>query len=955
VRRFVGSQLRHRPGRALALAAGLLVAAVSFVLLTSAARSGELKVAGSVRTNFRPAYDVLVRPKGSATQLELSRRLVRDNYLSGIFGGISLKQYDQIKRLSGVAVAAPIANTGYILPFADLPISIGRFLNRAPQQLYRIRLSWLADDGTSNYPGGSDYVYVNRSARFTTIPPGQISGALEQLVPGQGPLPVCGGLGESKPQPNGPFDPVPRETISCFSTRSPEVNRNNFFGSPVRPHGAGFLAEGNFPILVAAIDPVEEQRLVDLKGAVVEGRYLSEADRLFVASRGVATNRYVPVLVSDRSYVRERLQMTIERLRVPSGVRLAELLSAGTCRSDFVPCPAGQTRTAPVGWPKSETAYRYLNTASGTVVGRLSVPMSAIYNELLGTGTTVRGLSTNNTVSNYWTVSPTRYRQLGPNLLQPKRTTNPPSVFNNPLYANGLPAPPDDADTQFRKLTGYAASNGFLAGNVYATPSLAIVGRYDPAKLPGFSPLSRVPLETYYPPLLQPATPASKEALHGQPLAPSQNLGGYIQQPPLVLTTLKSLPAFTRSQYFAGPTPANRNAPISVIRVRVAGVTGPNPHSQALIRSVALRIHNLTGLDVDITAGSSPHPLTVDLPAGKFGRPALALTEGWVKKGVSVAFLNGVDRKQLALFALIPLLCCFFVANGVYAAARTRRSEIGTLLTLGWTQRAIFVALLGEILLIAVAAGVAGTGIAAILVAALTLHASLLLTLLVIPVSLILALAAGLIPAWRTSQVEPLEAIRPAISRTVRGHRIHHLAGLALVNLRRVPSRTVVGAAGLALGTAALTLLLAVEWAFQGVLSGTLLGDSVAVQIRGYDYLAVALVIALAALSVADVLYLNLRDRRAELVTLRTLGWANRHLATVVLSEAATIGIGGSLIGAAAGTTVAAAVLAVPITSLVLSVFAAVGGSLLAALLASSIPIARINRLTPPTILAAEI
>jgi hypothetical protein len=43
-----------------------------------------------------------------------------------------------------------------------------------------------------------------------------------------------------------------------------------------------------------------------------------------------------------------------------------------------------------------------------------------------------------------------------------------------------------------------------------------------------------------------------------------------------------------------------------------------------------------TGLDVDIVAGSSPEPVTVALPAGRFGQPSLELTEGWLKKGVAV-------------------------------------------------------------------------------------------------------------------------------------------------------------------------------------------------------------------------------------------------------------------------------------------------------------------------------
>ncbi len=298
--------------------------------------------------------------------------------------------------------------------------------------------------------------------------------------------------------------------------------------------------------------------------------------------------------------------------------------------------------------------------------------------------------------------------------------------------------------------------------------------------LAGFSPLSRVPLETYYPPELQPADAASTKALRGRPLRPTENLGDYIQQPPLFLTTLEAMKPFLNSRYFSG---ASAKAPISVIRVRVQGVKGPDELSMARIRAVALEIHDRTGLDVDITAGSSPRELKVRLPAGKFGRPELLLKEGWAKKGVSVTFLKAVDRKSLGLFALIPLICCFYVANGAFAVVRARRTEIGTLLSLGWSRAAIFRVLLLELALIGAIAGLFGTVTAATLAAVLSLQTSVLTTLLVLPVSVGLALLAGFIPAWVAARHVPLDAVRPAIAKGPRhSHRVRGLEGMALLN-----------------------------------------------------------------------------------------------------------------------------------------------------------------------------
>jgi putative ABC transport system permease protein len=138
------------------------------------------------------------------------------------------------------------------------------------------------------------------------------------------------------------------------------------------------------------------------------------------------------------------------------------------------------------------------------------------------------------------------------------------------------------------------------------------------------------------------------------------------------------------------------------------------------------------------------------------------------------------------------------------------------------------------------------------------------------------------------------------------------------------------------------------------VLAGTVLGDAISVQIRGFDYLAVGLVIALAALSVADVLYLNLRERQAELVTLRTVGWQQRHLAQVVLAEALTLAVAAAALGALGGAAIGWAVLAAPIVPVLEGAAAALAGGIAAAAVASLLPLSQIGRLTPPSVLAAE-
>ena len=925
-------QLQRRPGRAVALCLTLTAATAGFLLLASAGKTTDVRVRGSVRSAFRPAYDILVRPRGSKTALERTEGLVRPNYLSGIFGGITLAQYHQIRGIGGVDVAAPIANVGYILPFVRIPIVINKVVDdRDAIQLYKEQGVWLANRGLSKYPAGRAWAYYNRRDRFDCCG----AGLVEYVPHREQPLQVCnsfaGGPGTPPglPQVYGPFNPLQWEYITCYSARSPDATRqtNDPYGQgPLRPSQIGFSQDLHFPVFVAAIDPVEEARLLDVPKAVVSGRYLGAGDGVKLKRKPFPT-RTIPVIASTRTYVDETLRATIGRLSIPEPNRIPFVLA-------------------------SPQAHSFLTGLRGRAVLKQRTRAEQVYDQLLTVGEGWRG-----TISSflYWSTSPVRYARIGSDHLRPRTTKNPISVWKSNVWpSNGgfAPAPPDNQDVQFRRLQPHSGSD-LIEGGINDTPIFRILGRFDPTELPGFSPLSRVPLETYFPPLLKPGDQRTSRLLHGEPLLPTQNLGDYIQQPPLLLTTLKALPAFTNPQYWSNVSPRMRKAPIAAIRVRVAGVKGPDALSIARIKAIAARIHDQTGLNVDITAGSSPHPVLIDLPKGKFGRPELTLKEGWSKKGVSVSFLSALDSKRLGFLVVILLSSAFVVANGAFASVRQRRREIGTLLCLGWSPGQIFRTLLSELAILGLVSGLVGGSLAAAVTAASTLNLAWWQPLLAVPLALALALVSGLLPALQAARLVPLDAVRPSVSGKVEGRPVRHLAGLALANLRRVPVRSLVAVAGLTVGVAALALLVAIDRAFQGTLVGTLLGGVVSLQVRGLDYLAVGLLVALSALALADVLYVNLRERQAELVTLRSVGWADAELRRLVAFEAGILGLIGSLTGALLALLVGGLV-GLPLLTLVLAALAAGVGGVIVALVASLLPLSQIGRFSVPTVLAEE-
>ena len=858
--RLAWSQLRFRTVRLVALLVGMLLATTAFTVLTAASRTAQLRTVGTVSSHFVPAYEILVRPRGARTALEKQTDTVQPNFLAGIYGGITLAQYHQIASIPGVSVAAPIAMVGYALLSAPIPFAIPAANVRQPgRQLYRYQTSWVSDEGTSRdtQPAAYDYITPDRLS-FS-----QASGGVQERTSGHRLATVCPFQPQSLSA--NPFGVEDQSAAFCLS----KVNGDPLGGAGNIRAEANYSADWVIPVLIAAVDPAAEAKLDGLNHAVVSGHYLT-ARANTTPRNGEAE---FPVLASSASGMNEVAITTLQRIAAPKSP--PDLNVRWLVREAPVPGHKLVTRRT-----TAQQAYQHLlaNLAS---------------NVSLGNRPPVLG---------YWSVGPVRYRRTTTGALEPVQVDNPLSTWQT---AGSADVSMDNEDAAYRRITVHShPGNQYAIGNggVVATPKL--IGVFNPARIRSFSRLSEVPLGGYEAMLAAPATAASRRVLHGADLLPNQNLGGYVSQPVNLVTTLSALPALQNSVSYG--TNLDVNDPISVIRVRVAGVTGATQVSLERIRVVAQQIAVRTHLDVDIVAGSSPVPTTVDLPAGKFGQPALTLTEYWVKKGVATAILSAIDKSSLALFTLILIVCVLFVANSASAAIRSRRRELGVLACLGWTRPRLFAAVLGELAAIGLAAGLLGAAAALPLSAALGLHASTSRAALAVPIAMAVAVVAGLVPAWLAAKAEPIAAVRPAVLAVRRTRHPGGVTALAALNVLRTPGRSLVGAISLAVGVTALTLLAALTFAFRGLVVGTLLGNAVAVQVRGVDYVAVAATVALGVLAVADVVYLNIRERAPELAAIRTFGWREAMLGRLVITEGAIIGLAGSALGAAVGMASAA-------------------------------------------------
>ena len=454
--RMVVRQVRSRIDRALALGAGILVASVSFSLLTATASTSQLAVHGTVDAAARPAYDILVRPNGAANAIETQDNLVRDNYLAGTFGGISIAQWQRILKLPNVTVAAPIANIGYVIPAATVIVPVGPLSSSNAHQIFRVNVSWKAANGLSTYPGGTYYVYYSLTDRLMILkePDGSTTyNTLVKDVPGSAePIQACPNLY----RPTGGVDTGAEEDIACYSALTPAANSAVLDGLHITAPSA--LVAFSFPMMLSAVDPVQEAKLVGLPQTIVTGKYLSETDGLLPP---VDEASGLPVIAASRTFLDDSLTASVQQLDIPAGVNAVRQLADAVTVQSFLQALAGPVVQHDTLSPQS---------SYDTLLDELSNPNIYVAGAPMEPGN----------VYAYWTSSGVRYQSRG-QLLAPVETSNPQSEWIARTSTGSIVAPPGNEDTQFQQLTVHHANGAYNFSTGYAGyVTLSVVGRFDP-------------------------------------------------------------------------------------------------------------------------------------------------------------------------------------------------------------------------------------------------------------------------------------------------------------------------------------------------------------------------------------------------------------------------------------------------------------------------------------------
>ncbi|WP_313799029.1 FtsX-like permease family protein [Cytobacillus sp.] len=732
--------------------------------------------------------------------------------MSGISGGISLEEYKKIKEISEVDIAAPISMIGY----TGYEVLFDEVSVKDPG-IYRLTKTTTDYDGNSSNKTTME-IYFSRG-KYT----------------------------------NPDINTTEKYGIINFENRLSSYTR----------------------VLLAAIDPEEEARLVGLDKAVlpVEGHsYFSESDIIRSSSmnelgfKGISARETIfPILLSYHSFLNQKTDFKIEKLDIPFSNKEDIESSLSLIQKN-----EGEKYLKKVSSVDTKT-FSYNSEESHKL---LIASLSGIDIE------TGKKISNQNTVG-FKSILQEKTGPLSYQLIDspfPERWEKAYQVvpFEEETYH-------DDRDT-YRKpqLTDPSlANNPRLNAN--------FIGFYDPTKLNiSKDPETELPMETYKIPTAtlvlnkddQPVNPPKV-------IKPTSNIYGYLMSPPTMLTTIEA------SEHILG------NNPISAIRIKVKGVDELGDASQEKLEKVANEIESLTGHETTITLGSSPDPLLINIPkVGKHDSIGW-IEQPWIKIGASIGIFKETKLGYSGIIACIILVSIIYVFSTNLVSFLSRKQEFAVLLAVGWKPKQLKNILMVESLLL----GLIVSFVTLLIQIALNIirENSLLIseTLLLTFFVLLIYIIGPLGPARLINKIHPSQVMRTG-EVSVSGKRMLKTKGLLSMVLNTVLGRlqrNLVSIIAIALPTTMLILFIYVTFRLNGVLYTSWLGQYVSMEVGAPHYIAVIISLIISILTTSEIMWQNIKERKNEIALLKAFGWKNKYIRLMVLIEGAIIGFLGGVVG----------------------------------------------------------
>jgi putative ABC transport system permease protein len=638
---------------------GLGVSATGMSQLT------EVRLTQAVDRNWRGAYDILVTPRshqataGAAT----TSGLIEPDFLSyGGHGGITFSQLAAIRRIPGVALAAPVSTVGYVVadseaPDVQVPLSV---LPRRPA-LYRVSLRVTTSDGVHRFTVARQSAQVvlgpehHGGAAFINSTPGSGGGAHGQ--------PIDFELLSLPPQVTPVVAVDPRAEWEMFGPSFSFLKRLSIKRSR--------LNVGRFPV----------KRIARQFGAgdILVHRYIARQGGPGARAAGASLAQPVlPIVVSEHLAYPLRLTLRVDRVgrplpSVPNYRTQPVYQALATAAQEAGPglTPLGRTsidlsrqlrafEPAPMvlRWPGSPSGQdeQIQNLSSST---RLKTQLAA------------RG-----------TYRRRRGRRAGPAFrIQPLGLVG----WNGQPVATqgGAAAGGSNVEGSARSYRRFASVPFAIKSPAHPQPGvapsvqpqpflLAPVGSFDLGRLrlPS-NPLNHVPLGAWESASAQ--LLARRAGRPGAVVRPTSNPLGFLTDPPEVITNID------QASLLRGKNP------IDAIRVRVGDLSGFDAASRAKVERVASEIVQLGGLNVRIVAGSSPRAVDVYVPRYLPGRRDLGwVQEDWTSLGAAQAAssaLSGAEKALLFLSLGLALLLAVTVSSvGLEGGAR----DVRVWRSLGW-------------------------------------------------------------------------------------------------------------------------------------------------------------------------------------------------------------------------------------------------------------------------------
>ena len=865
-RNFPHTFLDNRTWRAILPAA--LLNSLVLVIFFSALSTQQVVVDRTLTDYQRTTYDILVRAPENVTEIEKEYGLVEANHLNGTAGGITMQQYEQIKAIPGVEVAAPIAMMGY-MDRGTMGIAIQEDL---PAGIYRVS----ASDGIM---ASGEYVTEASLTPYYALHTPESSSSF--------------GLSLSKYE--GLVNELYRLHLAITMGGA----------SPIMDAFLVSLPSAHDRMLIAAIDPEQEAKLVHLDDMLVSGSYLPQDLPLIIDHELL----YVPVLFNIHDYIQQVLSIQLEKtdFKLDMSENYAQQLSAIPNREAVESMPLQTVYKADLTvqceWYKNAVELLVKNNEvvgvdqqNAAITGLLYAPSAVQYRKMENVPASLP--------------QDTLVLEAVPQGL----TQEEPGLFDN-----FIPEETQDwldidqwqvePEATYRSLS--PRSSYLLSFHPYYEGN----GQFeiDTAAALAGSSLNQVPLETYLPPSATLKYDENGQALENPvTLTPTLNNEGYLVSPPDLLISLTSAQQILDNACYesvpdetAGSGFRLKKADcgigddfISAIRVRVAGIDEMDADAQARIEEVANEIVQRTGLHVDVMVGSSPQPVLVHIPGYEEIGDLGYVEEYWVKKNVNTLIRNGMNLADSLLFAAMLGAGVLLLFNLNLFLMLGRVSEVALYSALGWRHRDIIKRLLGQVLPVALFSILLATLVSLLVIHILSLEIVVAQFLLIVVLELLAFMLSALLPAWQISRASPVEYLQKgeAIPQPSHGKKTH-LRAIVMENILRKPARSLTILLSILLTSGLLTLLILVQSSLQGQLYGTLLGRWIHSSIQPYHRLMAVGALLLTIINILLSTRVNVNERKDEIGLLSTFGWRRRDIAHLFCWEQGCICLLGALAG----------------------------------------------------------